>query len=368
MSTIDWGCLTPPTAPDEAGAAGALAHDREAPTVDLGSPDGRATSAGAVLGTAAYMAPEQFRDPRRVDARADMYAFGVMLFEMIAGRRPFLGESYQQLARQHQRAEPPSVARFVPARFGKVARAVDRVVRRCLEKEPSRRFASFFDLRRELAGCLWRATRERVPVPEESELEAWELTNKGVSLGTLGHLAEERESYEESIRVRPDYAPAWFNQAAASGALGFADEAVELADVALRLNASSVPALVNKGLALHALGQSDDALTLLDQAVRQRARDPDARHARAFVLLDRDAIDRARDDLEQALQLRPVFPEALHALGVALTRAEAHAGALPATPSPARAVAALVHQGRLPMLPATPWLRRTEDTPAEPSA
>jgi serine/threonine protein kinase len=377
MSTIDWGGVTPPTAYDEVevgdGPIIPLAPDREAPTIDLGGSGdadsgGPATRAGTVLGTAAYMAPEQFRDPRRVDARADMYSFGVVLFEMIAGRRPFLGDSYQQLARQHQRAEPPSVARFVPARYGKAARAVDRVVRRCLEKDPSKRFASFFELRRELSRCLWRAARRRVPVPEESELEAWELTNKGVSLGTLGRHAEERESYEESIRARPDYAPAWFNQAAASGASGAADEAVELADVALRLNASSVPALVNKGLALHALGRPGDALALLDQAVRHRPRDPDARFARAFILLDRGAIDRAREDLEQALQLRPVFPEALHALGVALARAEAGAGTLAPSRSPARAVAALVHQGRLPSLPATPWLRRTEDTPDEPAA
>lgn len=374
LSTIDWSGLTPPTEPDEAGAAGfALAADREAPTIDL-APDGHggegtdgsasATRAGTVLGTAAYMAPEQFRDARRVDARADMYSFGVVLFEMIAGRRPFLGATYQQLARQHQKVEPPSVARFIPGRFGRAARAIDHVVGRCLHKDPSKRFASFFELRRALARCLWLASRERVPVPEESELEAWELTNKGVSLGTLGRHDEERESYEESIRVRPDYAPAWFNQAASSGASGFADEAVELADVALRLNAASVPALVNKALALHVLGRSGEALSLLDHAVRCRPRDPDARRARAFVLLDRGAIDRARDDLEHALQLRPVFPEALHALGVALARAEVEAVAL--APAPARAVAALIHQGRLPALPATPWLRRTEDTPAEP--
>ena len=88
--------------------------------------------------------------------------------------------------------------------------------------------------------------RERLGQPTEIELEAWELTNKGVSLGTLGRLDEERVSYEASIRVKPDYAPAWFNQAAAMGASGHPGEAIEYADVALHLNPASVPALINK--------------------------------------------------------------------------------------------------------------------------
>ena len=63
------------------------------------------------------MAPEQFRDPGSVDVRADIYAFGVVLFEMITGRLPFKGKSLDALDRLHSSAEPPSVIpAFPPAR------------------------------------------------------------------------------------------------------------------------------------------------------------------------------------------------------------------------------------------------------------
>ena len=208
-----------------------------------------ATRDGAILGTAAYMAPEQFRNAKAVDTRADMYSFGVVLFEMIAARRPFRGDTYQKLAHQHARAVPPSIVRFISPRKVRVARALDRIIQRCLAKDPSKRYAGFFDLRRALAKCLWAIARERVAVPAESELEAWELTNKGVSLGTLGRFDEERETYEDSIRVRPDHAPAWFNQAAVLGSIDRAPDAIAYADVcfcstrqALRLDQQSAGA------------------------------------------------------------------------------------------------------------------------------
>ena len=55
------------------------------------------------------MAPEQFRDPRSVDVRADLYAFGVVLFEMITGGLPFKGRSMDDLGHQHSRQRPPSI-------------------------------------------------------------------------------------------------------------------------------------------------------------------------------------------------------------------------------------------------------------------
>ena len=69
--------------------------------------DPRLTRTGARLGTGAYMAPEQFRDPRSVDVRADIYAFGVVLFEMITGGLPFKGRSTRCL-------EPPAFPAQAP--------------------------------------------------------------------------------------------------------------------------------------------------------------------------------------------------------------------------------------------------------------
>ena len=109
--------------------------------------DPRLTRTGARLGTGAYMAPEQFRDPRSVDSRADIYAFGVVLFEMVTGALPFNGRSHDMLQHQHAQHTPPSIVPSVHHRYAKLARRVDEIVQRCLRKDPADRYASIGELR-----------------------------------------------------------------------------------------------------------------------------------------------------------------------------------------------------------------------------
>jgi serine/threonine protein kinase len=118
--------------------------------------DPRLTRTGARLGTGAYMAPEQFRDPGSVDARADIYAFGVVLFEMVTGRLPFKGKSLESLDRQHAQNEPPSVVASIPHRYARVAADVDEIVQRCLKKNPAQRYRAMSDLRKAMLKVLTR--------------------------------------------------------------------------------------------------------------------------------------------------------------------------------------------------------------------
>jgi len=136
----------------------------ERETGDYASPpetfDPRLTRTGARLGTGAYMAPEQFRDSRSVDARADIYSFGVVLFEMITGELPFKGRSFDSLNHQHSRHQPPSIVPAVLPRQVKVARSIDTIVQRCLKKEPDQRFGSMAELRKALKQVLAELTRK----------------------------------------------------------------------------------------------------------------------------------------------------------------------------------------------------------------
>ncbi|MFI5454646.1 MAG: protein kinase [Isosphaerales bacterium] len=121
--------------------------------------DPRLTRSGARLGTGAYMAPEQFRDPRSVDVRADLYAFGVVLFEMITGGLPFKGRSLDDLGHQHSLHKPPSIVASVHPRHAKLAKRIDDVVQRCLRKEPADRFGSVGELRQTLKQILAQLPR-----------------------------------------------------------------------------------------------------------------------------------------------------------------------------------------------------------------
>ena len=106
------------------------------------------TQAGMILGTAAYMSPEQARG-KNVDKRADIWAFGVVLFEMLTGRRAFEDEDVsitlsKVLQREpHFDALPPTV----PARVG-------QVIRLCLRKDPKQRVSDIRDVRLALEGAF----------------------------------------------------------------------------------------------------------------------------------------------------------------------------------------------------------------------
>lgn len=108
----------------------------------------QATEAGVVLGTAAYMSPEQARG-KPADSRADVWAFGCVLFEMLGGQRPFDGESVADTLGAVVSAEPDwsSLPRTLP-------RPLDRLVRRCLVKDPTDRLHHVADARLELVDAL----------------------------------------------------------------------------------------------------------------------------------------------------------------------------------------------------------------------
>ena len=107
---------------------------RGAPTADQGTTMSN-SSAGLLAGTPSYMAPEQVRG-EAVDARTDIFAAGVLLFELVTGERPFRGATFVEILQAVMTEHPPSVggsAAFV---------AIDRVLQRALAKEPSSRFAT----------------------------------------------------------------------------------------------------------------------------------------------------------------------------------------------------------------------------------
>ncbi|MEO5894133.1 MAG: protein kinase [Vicinamibacterales bacterium] len=104
----------------------------------------RATQMGMILGTAAYMAPEQARG-KVVDRRADIWAFGVVLYEMLTGQRAFEGDDISLTLANVLKENPKwsSLPADAPA-------SVRRLLRRCLEKEPKRRLSAIGDARLEL--------------------------------------------------------------------------------------------------------------------------------------------------------------------------------------------------------------------------
>jgi Tol biopolymer transport system component/tRNA A-37 threonylcarbamoyl transferase component Bud32 len=115
------------------------------------------TEAGVILGTAAYMAPEQATG-KRVDKRADIWAFGAVLFEVLTGQRPFTGDSVSEVLASVIKDEP-SWAQLPPA----VSPTMVRLLRRCLAKNPRRRLHDIADARVEIEELPLEPPAEAAP-------------------------------------------------------------------------------------------------------------------------------------------------------------------------------------------------------------
>ena len=116
----------------------------------LGGAHSARTRTGSVMGTPLYMAPEQCRGAGAVDYRADIYSLGVVLFEMLVGRPPFVAEGLGDLLTMHMFHEPPRLHDELPQLPEHLAAAVMKA----LAKEPGDRFQSMDEFRDALAGEL----------------------------------------------------------------------------------------------------------------------------------------------------------------------------------------------------------------------
>ncbi len=115
------------------------------------------TTPGSPMGTVAYMSPEQARG-ELVDHRTDLFSFGVVLYEMLGGKQPFRGDSITAIIEAIEKEDPPPLPRAVPA-------ALDRIVRRCLEKDRDQRFQSAAELLRDLRQLTGPPRRTRKSLP-----------------------------------------------------------------------------------------------------------------------------------------------------------------------------------------------------------
>jgi serine/threonine-protein kinase len=131
-------------------------------------PDTRLTRTGTVLGTPAYMSPEQAAGESEVDARSDVYSLGAVAFFALTGRPPFKGKGLGQVLAAHRDEKAPSLPEVRPD----VPADLAAVVARCLAKDPTDRFLSARELDRALARCEcgadWLAdfaSRHATPAP-----------------------------------------------------------------------------------------------------------------------------------------------------------------------------------------------------------
>jgi serine/threonine protein kinase/tetratricopeptide (TPR) repeat protein len=151
------------------------------------------TQEGKVLGTVPYMSPEQVQG-REVDARSDIFSFGVILYELATGARPFAGDTSADLISAILRDKPSSVTELK----GDLPHHLGRIVGHCLEKDLKRRYQTALDVRNELeilrreidAGIVHTQSESSAVAPTSAARPKWLVPAAAVGgalvLGTLG--------------------------------------------------------------------------------------------------------------------------------------------------------------------------------------
>jgi serine/threonine-protein kinase len=141
------------------GVSKALAASTMAPK------DGNITSAGLTIGTPKYMSPEQAVGDPDVDARADLYSWGILAYEMLTGNTPFAGTDPVRQLRAHLTENPPPIAGARPG----IPPLISRLVMRCLEKDRTRRPASANEILDQLESLATPANLRAIPLREAAK-------------------------------------------------------------------------------------------------------------------------------------------------------------------------------------------------------
>ncbi|MGP4010569.1 tetratricopeptide repeat protein [Streptomyces sp. 4N124] len=242
------------------GLAHTLRTAREATLGLTAAPASARAIYTTVAGTPAYMAPEQFRPGAELGAWTDVYAFGVMLFEMLTTQLPPPGGQAQR------HIDRSRTARAIPA-------PLTKVILRCVDPDPARRPASFAEVRELLDHAHQRLIGRRAsasPTARGTDVTTW--LNRSIAFRELEQPEKALAAAESGLAMTPsgddvEDSKLWQVHGLALVSLGRRVDALASYDRALELNAKEPSLWASKGGALSELGRHEEALPCLDRCL-----------------------------------------------------------------------------------------------------
>jgi tetratricopeptide (TPR) repeat protein len=223
----------------------------------------------ATIGTFAYMSPESFKHMESVNARSDIYSFGIMFYEMLVGRKPIPGNNLADYMKNHEEYSPLSPSQINSA----VPPDVSKIVMRCLEKNPKNRFSTFRELREALLLVFKEYTGfEYIMEKSNEELTAGEWTLKALSLATLGRHEDALKPFDFALEKSPKDATIWAKKGDSLVALNRLKDAIKCYDKAIMMDHRIPDTWVSKGNALFQLQDFEKSMFCFNNALKV---DPD---------------------------------------------------------------------------------------------
>ena len=226
-----------------------------------------------MCGTPGYMAPELYRG-ETADLRSDIYAFGLVLWQMAAGSPlpPFVGTIPGNM-RDFMRT---TYERQMAGRVPPTTNQLGTVIERCLNPKPLQRYSTFTEVRAALEPIFQKLTGNRITTPIVGEHSVAFWCNRGLSLFSLGRIKEAGTCFDKALAIDPRDAMSWCNKGGVFVEQNEFEEAIACFNKTLGIDPQHALAWSNKGSALKELKKYDDALVCYDNALSVEPRMPTA--------------------------------------------------------------------------------------------
>ena len=261
------------------------------------------TTNGRAIGRPPYMAPEQFLDVRACDQRADIYAAGVVLYQLVSGGKlPFtaqnpvddsIAETGRYLADMYQAHRTGDVP--------KLGNPLSPIIERCLRKDSGQRYQTIAELEADLVGLL-AGYGDEVVEPERSKLEADELLNRGLGLHAAGYFDEALDAFELAEARNPSDPWLWRSRASCFHDVAKYEEALGCAETALKHDPELSMAWMDKALTNRALVRRAHAMDAIDRALQVDRLEPIFWLVKALLHEDTERFEDANRCYRHALE------------------------------------------------------------------
>ena len=290
-----------------------LTREGAAKVTDFGISLVRGTRGEQLTGTPPYMPPEQWVRGGDVDVRSDVYAFGVMLFELACGRRPFPDYSEERTDSyriDHLTKMPPDPRQFRP----EIPAPMAELILRCLEKRQDRRPADFSVVRSELEPFAGRPPESHSLAPDR----VGGLVNQSATYKLLGRLEEAERTAREAVRLDAKSVKARIALGNVMAEKGSFREAVEHLEKAHRLDPAEPAPNVNSALYANRAGERATAERWLDLGLATLK--PRQLENVSSLLIEFGRVPEAIRLCEEIVEQNPVAIVAWNSLAIALRR------------------------------------------------
>ena len=263
-----------------------------------------------LLGTPAYLAPELI-EREEISTANDIYAFGIILYEMLTGRYPYVYQTISELRQGHLQVRPREPREFRE----ELTRDLSALVMRCLEKTPEARYRDFSELKDALSDVAPKLAQHLRPSSASFDSSFSSLINRTHSLYNLGFHDAALQVAEQAVESYSDVADVWSNMGAILAAVDRRDDALKHYDRAIQLRPDYLRAHINRAATLTRLGRHGESFESMEKIVGEFPIEPEAWVNRGVALSALKQWSQAEKSYRRAVELDPFLPEAWNNLG-----------------------------------------------------